>query len=67
MESCGTGKKVYFTELTVPWQNAIEEACERKGMGGGGVGICPVEVGCGGFMARSVVSLLGELGGRTRP
>ncbi|KAL7851321.1 hypothetical protein AOLI_G00216770 [Acnodon oligacanthus] len=23
-------KSVYITELTVPWENAIEEACERK-------------------------------------
>ncbi|MDF4361553.1 hypothetical protein P3514_30220 [Vibrio parahaemolyticus] len=63
---------VYFTELTVPWEDSVEEAYERKMLRDADLGaeaeqrgwktrICPVEVGCRGFIARSAVSLLGEL------
>ncbi|ONI45659.1 hypothetical protein AN642_00180 [Epulopiscium sp. SCG-B10WGA-EpuloA2] len=66
--------RVYFIELTVPWEAAVVEAYERKKLRyvelgaeaeqrGWKVRICPVEVGCRGSVARSVVSLLRELGG----
>ena len=66
---------VYFIELTVPWESSVEEAYERKKLRyaelgaeaeqrGWKVRIRPVEVGCRGFVARSAVSLLRELGGR---
>ncbi|MDF4285595.1 hypothetical protein P3436_25190, partial [Vibrio parahaemolyticus] len=68
---------VYFIELTVPWEDSVEEAYERKKLRyadlraeaeqrGWKTRICPVEVGCRGFIARSAVSLLGNLecGGR---
>ncbi|MDG2555412.1 hypothetical protein P7M41_25800, partial [Vibrio parahaemolyticus] len=66
---------VYFIELTVPWEDSVEEAYERKKLRYADLGaeaeqrgwktrICPVEVGCRGFIARSAVSLLGELGVR---
>ena len=65
--------KVYFIELTVPWEALVEEAYERKKLRyaelgaeaelrGWKVRVCPVEVGCRGFVARSVVSLVRELG-----
>ena len=65
---------VYFIELTVPWEASVVEAYERKKLRyvelgaeaeqrGWKVRICPVEVGCRGFVARSDVSLLRELGG----
>ena len=66
---------VYFIELTVPFEDSVEEAYERKKLRyadlgaeaeqrGWKVRFCPVEVGCRGFVARSAVSLLGELGVR---
>ena len=66
--------RVYFIELlTVPWEALVAEAYERKKLRyvelgteaeqrGWKVSICPVEVGCRGFVAKSVVSLLRELG-----
>ena len=65
--------RVYFIELTVPWEELVAEANKRKKLGyvelraeaeqrGWKVRICPVEVGCKGFGAKSVVSLLRELG-----
>ncbi len=67
--------RVYFIELTVPWGDLVVEAYERKKLRyvelgaeaeqrGWKVRICPVDVGCRGFVARSVVSLLRELEGR---
>ena len=64
---------MYFIELTVPWEDLVVEAYERKKLRyvelgaeaeqrGWKVRICPVEVGCGGFVVKSVVSLLRELG-----
>ena len=65
--------RVYFIELTVPWEALVAEAYERKKLRyvelgaeaeqrGWKVRICPVEVECRGFVAKSVVSLLRELG-----
>ena len=65
--------RVYFIELTVPWEELVAEEYERKKLRyvelgtesehrGWKVRICPVEVGCRGFVAKSVVSLLRELG-----
>ena len=64
--------RVYFIELTVPWEELVAEAYERKKLRyvelgaeaeqrGWKVRICPVEVGCRGFVAKSVVSSLREL------
>ena len=66
-------RAVYIIELTVPWENSIEEAYERKKLRytelaadatqrGWNTKICPVEVGCRGFVASSTVRLLKELG-----
>lgn len=66
-------QRVYFIELTVPWEDSVEEAYERKKLKyadlaaeaeqrGWKARVCPVEVGCRGFIARSTLSLLGELG-----
>ena len=65
--------RVYFIGLTVPWEDLVVEAYERKKLRyeelgaeaeqrGWKVRICPVEVGCRGFVAKPVVSLLRELG-----
>ena len=68
---------VYFIELTVTCEDSVEEVYERKAwrhrfegiaeQQGWKVRICPVEVGCRCFVARSTVSLFGQLGvwGRT--
>ena len=64
-------KIVDFIELTVPWEDSVEEAFESKkhryaDLGaeaeqrGWKVRVCPVEEGCRGFIARSTVSLLGN-------
>lgn len=64
---------VYFIELTVPWESSLEEAYERKKLKyeelraeaeqrGWKARVCPVEVGWRGFVGRSVIALLGELG-----
>ena len=66
-------KTVYFIELTVPWENSVEAAFERKKaryadlkteseQRGWKTRVRPVEVGCRGFVAGSAVSLLRELG-----
>lgn len=66
-------KSVYFIEPTVPWEDATEEANERKRLRyaemaddaqqrGWKVSVCPVEIGCRGFVATSTVKLLKELG-----
>jgi len=55
-------KQVYIVQLTVPWQNAVEEAYEHKKLRyadlaadaqerGWKAKVCPVEVGCRGFVA----------------
>lgn len=60
-------------ELTVSWEESIEEVYERKKLGyatladeaekrGWKVMVRPVEVGCRGFLASSTKSLLKEVG-----
>ena len=62
-------KQVYIVELTVPWESAMEEAYERKKLRyaelaadaqqrGWKAKVCPVEVGCRGFVATSTSRLL---------
>lgn len=64
---------VFIVELTVPWEEAIDEAYERKKLRyshlaaeaegrGWTVKVRPVEVGCRGFVANSTVRLLKEVG-----
>ena len=66
-------KAVYIIELTVPWENSVEEAYERKKLRytelaadatqrGWNAKVWPVEVGCRGFVASSIIRLLKELG-----
>lgn len=66
-------RRLYFVELTVPWEDSVEEAYERKKLRyadlaaeaeqrGWQVRVCPVQLGCRGFIARSTILLLGELG-----
>ena len=68
-----TQKLVYIIELTVPWEDAVEEAYERKKLrytnlaaeaedNGWEARVRPVEVGCRGFVATSTAKLLRELG-----
>ncbi|RXN15156.1 proteasome subunit beta type-7-like protein [Labeo rohita] len=60
-------------QLTVPWEDAVEEAFERKSLKytelaadaeqrGWKSKVCPVEVGCRGFVGKSTIRLLKELG-----
>ena len=66
-------KKVYIVELTVPWEDAVEEAYERKSLKyaelaadaeqrGWKAKVCPVEVGCRGFVGKTTTRLLKDLG-----
>ena len=66
-------RKVYFVELTVPWEDAVQEAFERKKLRysdlaaeaeqrGWRAKVCPAEVGCRGFVATSTVRLMKDLG-----
>ena len=68
-----SSKRIIFIELTVPWEEALEEAYERKKLrytelveeciANGWKAVCyPVEVGARGFVARSMAKLLKELG-----
>lgn len=61
-------KTAYITELTVPWENSIEEAYEHKKLHyaalaaevkqrGWNTKVYPVEVGCRGFVASSTIRL----------
>ena len=70
-----TCKLVYIIELTVPWEDAVEEAYERKKLRysnlaaeaedrGWKARVRPVEVGCRGFVASSTAKLLREVGVR---
>ena len=65
--------KIIFIELTVPWEEAVEEAYERKLLryldlvkdciaNGWNVVCYPVEIGVRGFVARYTVKLMKELG-----
>lgn len=69
------GKKVILVELTVPWEEGCEEAAERKKAKyqalvqecqdkGWTTWLFAVEVGCRGFPANSVWSLLTKVGVR---
>lgn len=66
-------KKVYIIELTVPWEDSMEEAYERKHLRyadlaaearhrGWKTEVRPVEVGCRGFVGTSTTKLLRDLG-----
>lgn len=66
-------KKVFIIELTVPWEDAVDEAYERKHLRyaelaaeaqqrGWNAEVRPVEVGCRGFVARSTTRLFADLG-----
>ena len=66
-------KKVVLVELTVPWEENVEEAYERKKAryedlraecedNGWSCVVLPVEVGCRGFVGRSVFKFLSLLG-----
>ena len=66
-------KCVYIAELTVSWENAVEEAYERKKLRytelaaeaqqrGWEAKVYPIEVGCRGFVASSTIKLLKDLG-----
>ncbi|KAK7898520.1 hypothetical protein WMY93_019373 [Mugilogobius chulae] len=63
----------FIVELTVPWEEANDEAYERKKLRysqlaaeaeerGWSVLVYPVEVGCRGFVANSTIRLLKEVG-----
>jgi len=63
--------KVYIMELTVPWENSVEAAYERKQdmlisteakQCGWGTEDHPVEIGCRGFVATSTTEMLTDLG-----
>ncbi|XP_061886207.1 uncharacterized protein LOC133636324 isoform X3 [Entelurus aequoreus] len=66
-------RRVFIVELTVPWEDAIDEAFQRKRLRytnlaaeaearGWNVKVWPVEVGCRGFVASSTTKLLKEVG-----
>lgn len=63
----------YLIELTVSWEDSVEEAYERKKLCfaelaaeakecGWNTKVHPVEVGCRGFVASSTIRLLKDLG-----
>ncbi|KAK0151659.1 hypothetical protein N1851_007037 [Merluccius polli] len=67
-----TTKLAYVVELTVPWEDGVEEAYERKknkysdlaaeaSQNGWKTNIFPVEVGCRGFVATSTTGLLRKI------
>ena len=66
-------RKVLLIELTVPWEDAISEAYERKKckymelaaemrINGWDADVYPVEISCRGFIAGSTITLLRRLG-----
>ncbi|KAL6484312.1 hypothetical protein MHYP_G00063570 [Metynnis hypsauchen] len=66
-------RKVYMVELTVPWEDSMEEAYERKHLRyselaaearhqGWNTEVRPVEVGCRGFVGKSATKLLRDMG-----
>ena len=66
-------KLLYITEITVPWESAVDEAYERKSLKysdiaaeaeqrGWRTQVLPVEVGCRGFVATSTTKLLKSMG-----
>lgn len=61
-------KRVVLVELTVPWEDAVQEAsryadlvaeCQRKGCR---ATTYPVEIGCRGFVAQSTSCFLRDIG-----
>ena len=72
-----SSRRVYIIELTIPWEDSIFEAYERKKTkyselasemkdNGWNTSVCPVEVTARGFVAKSTINLLKELGFRGR-
>ena len=74
-----TPKRVILVELTVPWEERVDEAYETKKAKyedlastcrdrGWKTWIFPVEVGCRGFPSQSVWKMMGAMGikGKTR-
>jgi hypothetical protein len=70
-------KRMILVELTVPWEENIDEAYERKMARyqelaetctnkGWKTWVFPVEIGCRGFPAKSLMKMLGALGIRGR-
>lgn len=70
-----SAKRVFIIELTVPWEESVEEAYERKHLRyadlaaeaqqrGWRTEVRPVEVGCRGFVASSTTRLLKDVGVR---
>ena len=68
-------KKVFIIELTVPWEDSVDEAYEQKRLHyaelaaeaqhrGWNADVRPVEVGCRGFVAESTIRLLKNLQSR---
>ena len=68
-----TVKRVIIVELTVPWEENMEEAFERKKLRyenlrmecedkGWACQVMPIEVGCRGFIGRTTTSYLTRLG-----
>lgn len=64
---------VYIIELTVPWEAAVEDVFERKRLKYTELAaeaeqcrwkakVCPVEIGCRGFVSKSTIRLLKESG-----
>ena len=71
-------KRVILAELTVPWEDNMEEAYERKKTRyeplklscedrGWTCQVFPLEVGCRGFIGRSTMSFLSKTGFTGRP
>ncbi|XP_056107596.1 uncharacterized protein LOC130085708 [Rhinichthys klamathensis goyatoka] len=69
----GSARIVQLIELTVPWEDAVDEAYERKKLRyahlateaeqrGWRVQVYPVEVGCRGFVAHSTTRFLRDVG-----
>ncbi|MGH0145910.1 UNVERIFIED_CONTAM: hypothetical protein FKN15_045958 [Acipenser sinensis] len=69
----GSARLVHLIELTVPWEDAVDEAYERKKLRyaqlateaeqrGWRVRVYPVEVGCRGFVAHSTTRFLRDVG-----
>lgn len=55
-------RRIFIVELTVPWDDSVDEAYERKNLRKAEVR--PVEVGCRGFVAASATRLLKDVGVR---
>ena len=73
-----TAKRVLLVELTVPWEENMLEAYERKKTKyetlrseceekGWSCHVLPIEVGCRGFVGHTTISFLTKLGLSSRP